>query len=96
LTVIIDREKTGDFQMPNIRSSHDMALWLLLMKRGFDAFGLEENLGSYRVVSTSNTSNKLKAAFDVWEVYRKVERLGIFYSIWCFINYAFNAIKKRI
>ena len=96
LTVIIDREKTGDFQMPNIRSSHDMALWLLLMKRGFDAFGLEENLGSYRVVSTSNTSNKLKAAFDVWEVYRKVERLGIFYSIWCFINYVFNAIKKRI
>jgi teichuronic acid biosynthesis glycosyltransferase TuaG len=96
LTVIIDREKTGDFQMPNIRSSHDMALWLLLMKRGFDAFGLEENLGSYRVVSTSNTSNKLKAAFDVWEVYRKVERLGLFYSIWCFINYAFNAIKKRI
>ncbi len=26
LTVIIDREKTGDFEMPNIRSSHDMAL----------------------------------------------------------------------
>ena len=25
LTVIIDREKTGDFYMPNIRSSHDMA-----------------------------------------------------------------------
>ena len=35
LTVIIDKEKTGDFQMPNIRSSHDMALWLLIMKRGF-------------------------------------------------------------
>ena len=35
LTVIIDREKTGDFEMPNIRSSHDMALWLLIMKRGF-------------------------------------------------------------
>ena len=35
LTVIIDREKTGEFYMPNIRSSHDMALWLLIMKRGF-------------------------------------------------------------
>jgi teichuronic acid biosynthesis glycosyltransferase TuaG len=96
LTVIIDREKTSDFQMPDIRSSHDMALWLLIMRRGFDAFGLDETLGSYRVISTSNTSNKLKAACDVWKVYREVECLGLIYSIWCFINYTINAIKKRI
>ena len=96
LTVVIDRDKTGNFEMPNIRSSHDMALWLLIMKRGFKAYGLDKNLAKYRLVSTSNTASKWKAAFDVWEVYRKVERLGLFYSIWCFINYAFNAIKKRI
>ena len=29
LTVIIDREKTGQFYMPNIRSSHDMALLVI-------------------------------------------------------------------
>ena len=68
LTVIIDKEKTGDFQMPNIRSSHDMALWLLIMKRGFSAYGLDENLAKYRVVSSSNTANKIKAAKEVWEV----------------------------
>ena len=96
LTVIIDREKTIDFLMPNIRSSHDMALWLLIMRRGFDAFGLDENLGRYRIISNSNTSNKLRAAFDVWKVYREVECLGLVYSIWCFIHYAVNAIKKRI
>jgi len=38
LTVIIDREKSGEFEMPNICSSHDMALWLLIMKRGFSAY----------------------------------------------------------
>jgi teichuronic acid biosynthesis glycosyltransferase TuaG len=38
LTVIIDREKTGNFIMPNIKTSEDMALWLNIMKRGFKAW----------------------------------------------------------
>ena len=96
LTVVIDREKVGYFEMPNIRSSHDMALWLLIMKRGFDAYGLNENLASYRIVLGSNSSSKLAAAKDVWRVYRQLEKLSFFYSIWCFLNYAFNAIIKRI
>lgn len=96
LTVIIDKEKVGYFEMPDIRSSHDMALWLLIMKRGFLAYGLDENLAKYRIVSASNTSSKVKAAKDVWRVYREVEGLNIFYSFWCFINYIFNAMKKRI
>ena len=96
LTVIIDREKVGDFEMPSIRSSHDMALWLLIMKRGFIAYGFNENLAKYRIVSSSNTSDKWAAAKDVWRVYRNLEKLSFFYSIWCFLNYAFNAIIKRI
>lgn len=96
LTVVVDREEIGEFQMPNISSSHDMALWLLIMKRDFFAFGLNENLAYYRLVSTSNTSKKWKAAKDVWNVYRSVEKLNIFYSFICFIGYVYNAIKKRI
>ena len=96
LTVVIDIDKTGNFEMPNIRSSHDMALWLLIMKRGFSANGLDENLAYYRIVSTSNTSKKWKAAKEVWDVYRKVEKLNIVYSGICFVGYVFNALKKRI
>jgi len=96
LTVVIDRERAGDFEMPNIRSSHDMALWLLIMKRGFDAYGLDENLARYRIVSASNTSSKWRAAKDVWKIYREVEKLSFLYSSWCFLNYAFNALVKRI
>ena len=96
LTVVIDKEKVGDFEMPIIKSSHDMALWLLIMKRGFEAYGLNESLANYRIVSTSNTANKLRSANDVWKVYRQFEKLSFFYSIWCFLNYAFNAIIRRI
>ena len=82
--------------MPIIKSSHDMALWLLIMKRGFTAYGMQESLAKYRIVSTSNTSNKLKTALDVWKVYREIEGLSLIYSAWCFVNYAVNAVKKRM
>ena len=96
LTVIINREKVGYFEMPNVRSSHDMALWLLILKRGFSAYGLDENLAKYRIVSSSNTANKMKAVKDVWRVYREIERLSFLYSLWCFFCYIFNTVKKRI
>ena len=82
--------------MLNIRSSHDMALWLFIMKKGFPAFGIDNNLAYYRVVSSSNTSNKIIAAKEVWHVYRRIEKLNIFYSLFCFISYAINAIIKRL
>ena len=94
LTVIIDRQQTGDFKMPLIKSSHDMALWLLIMKRGFKAYGLKDVLAGYRLVSTSNTAKKWKAAKDVWKVYREIEGLSVLYAAYCFCGYAINAVLK--
>lgn len=96
LTVMIDKEQTGDFRMKNISSSHDMALWLEIMKRGHKVYGLDEVLAKYRLVSNSNTAKKYKAAKDVWKVYREIEKLSLIKSSWYFIHYLFNAIKKRI
>ncbi|WP_321317204.1 glycosyltransferase family 2 protein [Labilibaculum sp.] len=95
LTVIIDKEKVGYFEMPNIKSSHDMALWLLIMKRGFKAHGINELLASYRLVSNSNTAKKWKAAADVWKVYRKIENLSLIKAVYSFVGYACNALLKR-
>lgn len=96
LTVIIDREKTGDFRMPVIRSSHDMALWLLIMRRGFNVYGLNETLSTYRLVSTSNTAKKWEAAKDVWRVYRHFEKLSLPYSWYCFCGYVVHAALRRV
>ena len=96
LTVMIDRAQTGDFLVPNLRTSEDMALWLLIFKRGFVAHGLNQPLAYYRQSPKSATSNKLKAAQDVWFVYRKIEKLGFFYSSFCLCCYAFHALKKRL
>lgn len=96
LTVVIDKQKTGYFEMPNIKSSHDMALWLLIMKRGFKAYAIPECLASYRIVSTSNTAKKWKAAQDVWRVYREIEKLNVVYAAYCFCGYALHAVIKRL
>ena len=82
--------------MPNIRSSHDMALWLLLLKKGYIAYGIPEVLASYRLVPSSNTAKKGKAIMDVWKVYRKIEKLNFLSSIYYFTSYMVNAIRKRV
>ncbi|MGM0583004.1 MAG: glycosyltransferase, partial [Bacteroidota bacterium] len=96
LTVMIDKRQTGYFEMPNIRSSHDMALWCDILKRGFKAYGINEVLAYYRIVGDSNTAKKRKAAMDVWRVYRDIEKMSWMKSAFNFSLYAFNALKKRI
>ena len=96
LTVMINKDNFQSIKMPNLRSSHDMALWLDLLRDGKCAYGINECLANYRIVKSSNTSNKLKAAYDVWQVYRTHQGLGVFYSLYNWVFYLFNAMKKRI
>lgn len=96
LTVVIDRVKTGDFAMPDLRTSQDAATWLLLLKRIPYAYALRECLATYRLVSTSNTASKKKAAKDVWRLYRYHEHLPLLQALFYFCGYAFHAVKKRL
>jgi len=96
LTVMIDKDKTGYFELPNKKSSHDLALWLKILRQGSNAYGLNVVLANYRIVSTSNTANKWKAAKEVWRVYRNFEKINIIKSLYFFSFYVLNALKKRL
>ena len=95
-TVVVDREKTGHFATPIIKTSEDMSLWLNIMKRGFDAYPVPGPLHKYRITPGSASSNKFKAACDVWRVYRKIEKLSLPASVFNFVCYTFNAVKKHV
>lgn len=82
--------------MPNIRRRQDAATWCQILKNGFDCYEVPENLSYYRVVSNSLSSNKFKAIKMNWYWYRKIEKLPLWKACYCFVGYAFNAIKKRI
>ncbi len=95
-TVMLDREKTGVFWMPDNATSDDMALWCKILKDGHCAYPINDTLLKYRIRSHSASSNKLKAAKDVWLVYRKQEKLPLSKALAYFVSYAFHAIKKRL
>jgi teichuronic acid biosynthesis glycosyltransferase TuaG len=93
-TVIVDRAKTGPFKMTKAYYD-DFVLWLELLKRGFTARGLQEDLMRYRVVGKSVSRNKLRSAREVWRTYRRIEGLSMPHAAWCFGNYAYNSVRKH-
>ncbi len=92
-TVIVDRLKTGEFSMTNTYYD-DYVLWLELLRRGFVAYGLQEDLTRYRVVGRSVSRNKWRSALWVWRTYRDIESLKLHHAMWCFANYAWHAMLK--
>jgi teichuronic acid biosynthesis glycosyltransferase TuaG len=92
-TVIVDRQRSGPFAMTNTYYD-DYALWLDLLKRGYVAHGLQEDLMRYRVVGQSVSRNKGKSARMVWRTYREIERLSPLRAAWCFAHYSINALRK--
>lgn len=96
--VMVDTKMTGKkiLQMPNIRRRQDAATWSKLLKNDFNCYQVPENLSYYRVVKNSLSSNKFKAIKMNWYWYRRIEKLSLLKSVYCFLGYAFNAIKKRI
>lgn len=96
--VMVDTKITGKdvLIMPNIRRRQDAATWAQILKKGFDCYELPENLSFYRVVPNSLSSNKFKAVKMNWHWYRKMEKLPLWKACYCFVGYAFNAVKKRI
>lgn len=94
-TVLIDRNKTGNFQMPLRRGGQDYATWLMLMRNGTDCWGLNEVLSHYRVMKNSLSSNKWKSIKQVWQIQTSDENINKFsaaINVCCFI---INAFKKH-
>ena len=95
-TVMLDMDQVGTVVVPDFRTSEDTATWLNILRQGFKAYAIDDPLTSYRIRSHSASSNKIKAAADLWRVYRRQERLPLPKALYSFGCYVFNAIKKRI
>jgi glycosyltransferase involved in cell wall biosynthesis len=95
LTAMYDAEKLGKIFMKNI-GHEDYALWLDILKRVKYGKGINEPLARYRVVKKSISSNKLKTMAYQWNIYRKIEKIDFFKSIYFFLFYMYNGLKKYI
>lgn len=91
-TALISKEL---LEMPMVMSE-DTALWWKVLRNGYLAYGLDENLVRYRRVGRSLSSNKLEAMRRIWNLYRRVEGLGVLGSAWNFCFWAVRAVARRI
>lgn len=94
-TVVIDRHFTGDVRLVNVRKDHDSMTWAKMLREGITAYGLNENLATYRKVRGSISNDKLSAAKTHWRNCREVEGLSFWRCLYYFTFYAANALKKH-
>ena len=96
-TVLLDVERLGKEQimMPDVKSE-DTATWWKILKAGYTAYGLDENLVYYRRSAGTLSSNKAEAVRRIWKLYRETEGLSLPYSFYNFCFYAVRALLRRI
>lgn len=96
-TVMFDTEKIKKelLEMPVVKSE-DTALWWKVLRNGYTAYGLDENLALYRRTAKSLSANKLEAIRRIWNLYRRSEGLNPLYSAWHFCFWAMRAVKRRV
>src|SRR3546814_17804999 len=92
---MVDTAKTGPIRMTEARRD-DYILWLSLLKRGFVAHGLQEDLARYRVVRGSLSSKPKRSAAWVWDVYRTVEKLRLLHASCCMSPCGAHALLTRL
>lgn len=95
-SVIVDRTQAGDFRMSLRRGGQDYATWLMLLRNGAKAEGINEALVQYRVSAGSLSSNKLKSIKQVWEIQTSDEGINAISAGFNVICFAINALKKYL
>ena len=96
-TVMFDTEKIDreQLEMPVVKSE-DTALWFRVLRNGYTAYGLDENLVRYRRSDNTLSANKLEALRRIWHLYRRCENLSLPRSAWHFCFWAIRAVRRRL
>jgi len=96
LTAIYNREEIGVFYMPEEAiKREDFACFLNILKKTKYAYGNPEVLAMYRLHDQSVSSKKTKMIKWQWRVYRNLEHLNFFLSLYYLICWGLNGIKKH-
>ena len=90
-SVMYDVLRMGKFSVPNIRKRNDDALWLSMLKKEPNIYGMDDVLMHYRLRSNSISSNKVQLVKYHWILYRDIEKLSIWRSafhvgVWVFLK----------
>lgn len=96
-TVMFDTDRIPKelLEMP-LMKSEDTALWWKILRNGYTAYGLDENLAKYRRPGKSLSSNKVEAVRRIWNLYRRAEGMSVLNSAWHCLFWAVRAVLRRV
>lgn len=92
LTAIYDAKSIGKFYMSSHSRKQDYALWLSILKEGYNSFGLDIELAYYRQVKNSATSKKYKLFFKHILFLMDTQGFGVIKSLY----YTFYWVKNGL
>lgn len=94
-TVVLDQNYIKDFKMPNMRSGQDYATWMMILREGIVAHGINKPLVFYRKRNSSLSSNKMKSVKQVWTIQRKQEGIKVIKVFLNIISFSIHAFIKH-
>jgi teichuronic acid biosynthesis glycosyltransferase TuaG len=92
LTAMYDTKKLGKLFFPNIKKSEDYGLWLKILKKTKNAYGLNETLAIYRLRSNSTSRKKLEILKQHYNLLKNIEGLPLHTVLY----YLFFQILKKL
>ena len=95
LTAIYDTKILGKIFMPLVRKRQDWALWLSIHKKIKYSNSVGELLGEYTVRDQSLSSNKISLIYYHYVVYKKIENLSFFKTIYLLLKYIITFLWKK-
>lgn len=93
-SVLIDRQRTGQFEMPLLRNGQDYATWLQLLRGGAVAYGIDEVLVKYRKGANSLSARKWDSIRQVYGIQTKLEGIPKLSASLNVMYFAWNAFRK--
>lgn len=95
LTGMYDTQKVGKIFYEDA-GHEDYILWLTILKKGFVAKNTNTVEARYRVAEKSVSSNKGKAAYWTWNIYRKILGFNIIKAAFCYSIYMVKGVFKYL
>ncbi len=93
-TALLSGNIVERYRFPETLYHEDYAFWMMLLRDGAKACGVQEVLAEYRIRAGSRASDKWKVAQGRWHIYRKVLKLPLWKSGEVFIRYMCNGLHK--
>jgi len=94
MTGVYDVTYFGRVFMPLNTKREDYAFWLMLLKKVEFAYGINKPLAKYRVHDASATYKKRKIVGQIWELFRKIEKLSVLQSMYYFTHYGVRGVLR--